>query len=98
MFAVRRSLIAAPRVALAQRATFVSTAYRADVADSVKDAARKVNKVVGDAVLGGINAGENLSDKAAKVTENLKENAGPAVEKAQEVSSTPFWSANRLDD
>lgn len=87
MFAVRRTLIAAPRLALAPRATFVSTAYRSDIADSVKDAANKVNKAVGDAVLGGINAGENLTDKAAKVTENLKEQAAPAVEKAQEVSN-----------
>jgi len=88
MFAARRTVLAIPRSAAAfAPRTFATTPYRADVAATVKEAAKKVNKVVGDAVLGGINAGESLTDKAAKAADNLKESAGPAVDKAKQVSN-----------
>lgn len=84
-------MVPAARQACAASAprTFVSCApVQAGVTETIKQAAQKVNKVAGDAVLNTITASENLADSAKPVMEQAKEAAEPLVGKAQEVSST----------
>lgn len=92
MFAVRRSLLTAPRAA----PRFTTSAFRSEsLTDTVKEAGRKLNRAVGDTVLGGIEGTESLTEKATKLKDNVMANAEPLAQKAKAVGEDVAEAAGK---
>ncbi|SCV72502.1 BQ2448_4039 [Microbotryum intermedium] len=91
-FALRRSTPALRTVFRAQQRNFVGSAYVSKtLTDSVKDAAQKVNRVVGDAALSAVEGGEKathaVKDSTAPITDTLKNAFGNAKTEAKKGGS-----------
>ncbi|KAG5756585.1 hypothetical protein H9Q69_000116 [Fusarium xylarioides] len=93
---VIRRVALAPRVIAFQAPRTFTTSFdlQRTATDAVKDTAKKVDRVVSDKIVDGIEAGENVASKAKDVAQDVT--GGSATGKAQELRGEAAGKAQEL--